>query len=209
MKYSLLSLNAQTLTATSIVYLTTSLLKNISSTIASTVLSIVNLSLSTGSFPTQLESFFIAPLLKKPYLDKDTLSNYRHISNLSVISKITERAVKERLLKQSNSLLNHTKSAYTKHHSTETTLLSLLDHLSNDISHQQVSCLSSRSVCCLWYYWPFIVSPVGLVFPEMLLTGSPRIFLIVFLCLHRLPFLFRLSSFLWYFSRLCPSFYNF
>ena len=41
----------------------------------------------------------------------------------------------------SNSLLNLFQSAYTKFNSTETTLLSLHDHLSNAISIQQVFCL--------------------------------------------------------------------
>ena len=41
----------------------------------------------------------------------------------------------------SNSLLNPFQSAYTKFYSTETTLLSLHDHLSNAISLQQISCL--------------------------------------------------------------------
>ena len=40
-----------------------------------------------------------------------------------------------------NSLLHPYQSAYSKNHSTETTLLSLYDHLSNAIAHQQVSCL--------------------------------------------------------------------
>ena len=44
-----------------------------------------------------------------------------------------------------NSLLNPFQSAYTKFYTTETTLLSLNDHISNVISMQQVSCL------CLLY----------------------------------------------------------
>ena len=38
-------------------------------------------------------------------------------------------------------MYNHNQSAYTKYHFTETTLLSLHDHLITAISHQQVSCL--------------------------------------------------------------------
>ena len=63
--------------------------------------------------------------------------------NLSLISKITERIVKSHLndhLSSSN-LYNPNPSAYTKFHSTETTLLSLHFHLITAISHQQVSCL--------------------------------------------------------------------
>ena len=69
------------------------------------------------------------------------MSNYRPIANLSFISKLTEKIVKKCLLDHltSNSLLNPFQSAYTKFYSTETTLLSLHDHLSNAISLQQVS----------------------------------------------------------------------
>ena len=55
--------------------------------------------------------------------------NYRPISHLSFLSKLTERVVKLRLTHHlsSNDLLNSFQSAYTKHHSTESTLLSVHD----------------------------------------------------------------------------------
>ena len=70
-------------------------------------------------------------------------NNYHPISNLSLISKITERIVKSRLNEHlsSNYLYNPNQSAYTKYHYTETTLLSLNENLNTAISHQQVSCL--------------------------------------------------------------------
>ena len=85
----------------------------------------------------------VTPLLKKPSLNKDTLNSYRPTSNLSLISKITDLIVKSRLNEHlsSNSLYNPNQSAYTKYHATETTLLTLNDHLITAISHQQVSCL--------------------------------------------------------------------
>ena len=87
---------------------------------------------------------FFSPLLKKKTtLDKDELFNYRPISNLSVISKIIERVVKSRLIDHftSSKLLNPHQSAYCKHHSTETALLYIHDHLINAIGSQKVSCL--------------------------------------------------------------------
>ena len=118
-------------------------LKKISNAISSTILSIVNLSINTGTFPSTLKSSIISSLLKKSSLNKEDLSNYRSIANLSFISKLTEKIVKKRLLDHLtfNSLLNPFQSAYTKFYSTETTLLSLHDHLSNAISMQHVSCL--------------------------------------------------------------------
>ena len=81
--------------------------------------------------------------LKKPTLDKDELSNYRPISNLSLLSKIIECIVKARLSDHltSNNLLNPRQSAYSKHHSTETALLYIHDHLINAICSRKISCL--------------------------------------------------------------------
>jgi len=68
--------------------------------------------------------FIISPLLKKLTLDKEELSDYQPISNLSLISKIIQRVVKSRLMDHltSNSLLNSHQSAYCKHHFIETAL---------------------------------------------------------------------------------------
>ena len=82
-------------------------------------------------------------ICKKPTLDKEELSNYRPISNLSVISKIIERVVKSRLTEHlsTNNLLNPHESAYCKHNSTETALLYIHDYLINAIGSQKISCL--------------------------------------------------------------------
>ena len=104
-------------------------LKECSALLVSTITNIVNLSLSSGNFHHTLKESVISPILKKPTLDKDELSNYRPISNLSLISKIIERVVKSRLSDHltSNNLVNPHQSAYCKHHSTETALLYILD----------------------------------------------------------------------------------
>ena len=100
-------------------HIPTWLLKECSSILVPTITNIVNLSLITGQFHPTLKESIISPLLKKPTLDKEELSNYRPISNLSLISKIIERVVKSRLMDHltSNSLLNSHQSAYCKHHS--------------------------------------------------------------------------------------------
>jgi len=74
------------------------LLKECSSVLVHTITNIINLSLISGQFHPTLEESVISPLLKKPTLDKEELSNYRPISNLSLISKIIERVVKSRLM---------------------------------------------------------------------------------------------------------------
>ena len=85
----------------------------------------------------------VSPLLKKSTLDNEQLSNYRLISNLSLISKIIERVVKSRLTDHlcSHNLLNPHQSAYRRHHSTETSLLYIHDHLISAIGSQKLSCL--------------------------------------------------------------------
>ena len=62
-----------------------------------TIIDIVNLSVSSGEFHPTLKQSVISSLLKKATLDKDQLSNYRPISELSLLSKIIERVVKSRL----------------------------------------------------------------------------------------------------------------
>ena len=119
------------------------LLKECSSNLVPTITNIVNLSLTFGQFHPTLKESIISPLLKKPTLDKEELSSYRPISNLSLISQIIERVVKSRLTDHltSNSLLNSHQSAYCKHHSTETALLYVHDHLVSAVVSQKVSCL--------------------------------------------------------------------
>ena len=122
----------------------TSLLKQCSHVLLPTITNIINLSLSTGVFPDQFKSCSVHPMLKKSNLDKEDLSNYRPISHLSFLSKLTERIVKLRLVDHlsTNNLINSFQSAYIKHHSTETTLLSVHDHIIKAISHQQITCLT-------------------------------------------------------------------
>jgi len=70
------------------------------------------------------------------HADKDLLSNYRPISNLSAVYKIIERIVKSQLTDHlsSNNLLSPHQSAYCKHHYTETALSYIHDHLINAYS---------------------------------------------------------------------------
>ena len=69
----------------------------------------------------------VTPLLKKPQLNKEVLSNYRPVTQLSFVSKVLERLVciqiDEHLAK--HHLLSSSQSAYRSGHSTETALLAL------------------------------------------------------------------------------------
>ena len=71
----------------------TKLLMSHLSYILDIILCIVNLCFSSGVFPTPCKSSIIFPLIKKQGLDPDILKNYRHVANLSFISKIIEKAI--------------------------------------------------------------------------------------------------------------------
>jgi len=77
-------------------------------------------------------------------LDKEALSNYRPISNLSFLSKLNERIVKDRITHHlcTNSMFSSFQSAYLKHHYTETTLIALHDDLIRAMDKQEVTCLT-------------------------------------------------------------------
>ena len=63
----------------------------------------------------------VTPLLKKPILDHNVASSYRPISNLPVLSKLSERLVLNRVMSYLNNstILPTHQSAYRCHHSTE------------------------------------------------------------------------------------------
>jgi Reverse transcriptase (RNA-dependent DNA polymerase) len=119
------------------------LLKKCISALLPTITTIINISLASGVFPDQFKSSSVHPPLKKSNSDKNELSNYRPISNLSFLCKLTKCVVKSRLTDflTEHNLLNSFQSAYTNLHSTETALLAVHDHLIIASSHQQVSCL--------------------------------------------------------------------
>ena len=54
---------------------------------------ITNASLDEGVMPKSLKRAIVRPLLKKPSLDKDTLSSYRPVSNLTQLYKVIEKIV--------------------------------------------------------------------------------------------------------------------
>ena len=82
--------------------------------------------------------------MKKPSLDPENFGNYRPISNLPFLSKITEKVVLAQLLKhlQTNKLLYHLQSAYRSDHSTETALLKICNDILSALDNKNVALLS-------------------------------------------------------------------
>ena len=105
----------------------TTLLKLFIDHLLTPITAILNLSLSTGTFPAAFKHAAVSPLLKKPNLDPDNPENYRPVSNLPFLSKLIERAVFAQLSEHLSvhSLLPDRQSAYRQNYSTETTLLGL------------------------------------------------------------------------------------
>jgi len=71
----------------------------------------------------------------------------------SLISKMIERVIKSRLSDHltSNNLVNPHQSAYCKHHSTETALLYIHDHLINAIGSRKISCFCLLDLPAAFY----------------------------------------------------------
>ena len=100
-------------------------------------------SLEKGCVPDDLKHADILPLIKKDNLDKNTLKNYRPVSNLIFISKLLEKVVAERLKNHLDKydLWSTMQSAYCSFHSTETALLSVQNDLVNSIGKKNLAAL--------------------------------------------------------------------
>lgn len=96
-----------------------------------TLVTIINQSLQSGTFPTELKSAIVRPLLKKTNLDTEEFKNYRPVSNLAFLGKVIEKVVASRLTEYLDTyqLGEQYQSAYKRYHSTETGLL----RVQNDI----------------------------------------------------------------------------
>jgi hypothetical protein len=115
------------------------MLKTHLAALAPTMSAIINQSLSSGIFPSEWKSALVTPLLKKSSLDPSVPNNYRPVSNLPFISKVTERVVAKQLTNylQQNSLYPKFQSAYRANHSVETALLRVHNDILHAIDNQQ------------------------------------------------------------------------
>ena len=116
----------------------TQLLKKCSSVTIPVLTNITNKTLKEG-MPTAMRVASVTPILKKPHLDAEVLKNYRPISNLSFVSKLTEKIVAERLIShlQNKNLQEPLQSAYRKHCSTETALLKVQDDILKNLDKRK------------------------------------------------------------------------
>ena len=124
--------------------LPTGLVKDCIDVLVTPIVSIVNLSLSEGCFPTHFKSALVSPLFKKPTINRDDMKNYRPVSNFSFLSKILEKLVANRLNSYINSshTSNDYQSAYRKFHSTETALLKIHNDILSSMDDGRVTALT-------------------------------------------------------------------
>ena len=108
-----------------------SLMKRIINSITIPIVKIINDSLNSGYVPTQLKHAIVTPILKKNKLDINDLNNYRPISQLPTIAKLLEKVVYFQLNNYLHTyqLIDKYQSAYRLHHSTETSVLHVIDNV--------------------------------------------------------------------------------
>jgi hypothetical protein len=109
------------------------------------ILETVNSLLESGTFPSCLGQATVTPVLKKQSLNKDSLCNYRPISNIRFLAKVLEKVVAHQLHEyiDLNHLDNPRQSAYKKNYSTETALLSLQNDISRALDDKKATFLLS------------------------------------------------------------------
>ena len=104
---------------------------------------IINSSFDEGHFVASEKRGLIQPYLKKIGLDVNDLSNYRPVTNLTHLSKITEWAMLDQLVPflEEVSVVPRYQSAYKELHSTQAALCKIHDDLVSSTCHGKVSLL--------------------------------------------------------------------
>ena len=100
------------------------------------------MSLKSGQFPVAWKEALVLPLLKKPGLDI-LFKNFRPVSNLPFVSKLTESAVYNQTHSHicTNNLYPANQSSYRKNYSTETALLRVKNDILLNMNKQHVTLL--------------------------------------------------------------------
>ena len=113
------------------------LLKHISPFITEPLKYLSNLSLSEGTFPTELKLANVIPLYKAD--DAFLFNNYRPVSLLCVISKVFEKVMYNRLIDflETFAILNNYQFGFRKMHSTYMALMNLMNRLISSLENDK------------------------------------------------------------------------
>jgi len=119
-------------------HIPTSVIKSCVDVFAPLIAHLAKLSFSEGKFPMRYKTASITPLLKKKETNPEVASNYRPISNLYTISKMLEKLFMSRIRPhvETSADFNRFQSAYRHTHSTETTLLRMLNDVYDTADNQ-------------------------------------------------------------------------
>ena len=123
--------------------ISTKLLKSLLSSVLPSLMHIINLSLDQGKFDEEWKTAIVRPLQKKQG-NNTSETNYRLISNLAFVSKITKEAMLQQLLDhaESNNLVPDYQSAYRPFHSCKTSLLKLVNNILIGMENQKITALA-------------------------------------------------------------------
>ena len=107
------------------------LMKAIATTLSSYICDIISLSINNGFVHPDLKHAIISTIIKQHNIDYNILSNYRPISQLTIIATLLEKVVYQQLINyiETNDLLDIYQSAYRPFHSTETAIINVLDNV--------------------------------------------------------------------------------
>ena len=107
------------------------------------LLRIVNASLASGVFPSAWKTACIVPIFKSG--DRTLPNNFRPISLLSVLSKVTEKIVCNQLTNylENNAILSESQYAYRPVHSAEDALIDAVAWITNNTDHGLVSSITT------------------------------------------------------------------
>ena len=115
--------------ATGTDYIDTRTVKIAAEIIAPILTHVINLSISTNTFPTVWKHAKVVTLLKSPTADSLLPKSYRPVALLPILSKVLERVVFSQFVKylEDNNLVHPNLHGSRSSHSTSTALIQLYD----------------------------------------------------------------------------------
>ena len=98
---------------------------------------VINLSIKSQTFPQKWKLARILPLQKARDSDRSLPSSFRPISQLPLISKLTERVIQKQLLSylETSGQLNNNQHAYREKTSTISALIQIMDKIATGTDH--------------------------------------------------------------------------